>query len=191
MTGKDFTYMPMKVLKEYFREGKLLPDMVIRCGNCQETKPVLNNYFDSAILKGTRRCKKCVSERQMKHKKYVIVEVQTEDGVVECKKAKPLTVWQKRAVYMNQTGYKKWTAKACLALYEAFEKRCVITGEELDASSASFLAFDPTVSTMPETGVLVQKSARRIVGPMNRFAWSDEQKQRISAAHAKIASPPL
>lgn len=145
MTGKDFTYTPMKVLKEYLKEGKLLPDMVMRCGKCQETKTV-KNYFDSAILKGMRRCKKSVSERQMKHKKYVIVEVQTEDGVVERKKAKPLTVWQKRAIYMNQTGYKKWTAKACLAIYEAFDRRCVITGEELDASSASFLTFNPTVS---------------------------------------------
>lgn len=188
---KDFTYAPMKDVKQRMREGTLLPDMVMRCGRCGETKPVSGHFNPSTIMRGYRRCKKCISELQKKHLKYVTVEVRTENGVVLHKKTKPRTPWQTKAVNMNQKGYKKWTAKACLELYEAFDKRCVITGDELDVSSASFLVFDPTVSTLPETGVLVQKSARRIVGPMNRFAWSDEQKQRISAARAKIASPSL
>ena len=173
-------------VKQHLANGTLTESMFMACTKCKETKNVMNDFFRSNIKFGKRRCKRCSMETHKKFVKIKTFEFATSTGVIKVVKKNPRTKWQFKATVCNRT-FENWTGVACERLFEAFERRCVLSGETLGVSDACFLIFEPHLPKSPDNGVLVSMSARRMVGgAMTHFNWSTEQRALIVAAHVKF-----
>jgi hypothetical protein len=173
-------------VKQHLADGTLTEFMFMRCTKCKETKNVMNDFFRSNIKFGKRRCKMCSMQIAKKFVKTKTFEFATSTGVIKVVRKNPRTKWQMKAVVFNRT-FENWTGVACERLFEAFERTCVLSGETLGVSDASFLMFESHLPKTPGNGVLVSISARRMVGGASvNFDWSKEQRALVIAAHVKF-----